>query len=128
MLETLATYRSLGTSLQWEWRKGWRYSHARYADDYDVRAYERGEYVPVWILRRDLGATAPLLSRAVRGLERMGLASGYTGDLSYHGDTFAMGKAVKFVRLTAEGEAWLKRKQTDSRNVGAYAAVAGVAS
>lgn len=71
MLETLATYRSLGTSLQWEWRKGWRYSHARYADDYDVRAYERGEYVPVWILRRDPSPawpswTGPSRTRAPR--------------------------------------------------------------
>src|SRR5215207_9385921 len=83
VLETLATYHRLGPALQWKWRTGSRYSFSQYADDNSIRLYERGWYVHVWMLRRDLGCTSAELSRALRALEQRELVFCYDGSLEY---------------------------------------------
>jgi hypothetical protein len=119
VLETLATYARLGTALQWKWPGGRRYSLASYADADSIAGYERGRYVPVWILLRDLGCSRADLSRALKSLERKDLVRRSTGSLDSVGyPTF--GKSCKFATITPEGEARLKSQQKQNVEVGTY--------
>ena len=122
VLETLATYRRFGPALGWRWPGARsRYSDANYADHGSIWAYERGWYIPVWMLLRDLECTRPELSRALKSLERQRLVYRLDGSLNGLIDRqLRYGANAKFVCLTEEGEAWLKRQQLHSAEVGTY--------
>jgi hypothetical protein len=119
ILQALGQYASLGKSLGWKWNSGRPYAAANYADDLSVQRHERGHYVHVWMLLRDLGCSKDELSRALKGLTRQGLASRLAGDLEVAESVFSIHKYCKFAAITEEGMAWLKRQQFQSGNVGA---------
>jgi hypothetical protein len=111
VLEVLAQYEALGKSLGWEWNHR---PHLAVTDS-SIQAYERGHYVPVWMLLRDLGCRKDDLSRALKGLERQNLAYRLNDELD------AVGKRsnCKFATIMDDGVAWLKRQQKQSAEVGA---------
>jgi hypothetical protein len=115
VLETLARYQRLGAGLQWTWRSSHRASSI--ADDHDIRAYEQGRRVPVWILRRDLGCACAELSRVLTSLQRRGFVRRFDWDLQMAGERFGA-KNCKFACITDEGTNWLKCQQVQSAEVG----------
>ena len=115
VLETLAAYERLGARLQWEWRSS--HPAGSLADEHDIRAYDQGRRVPVWILRQDLGCTRDELSRALSSLHRQGLVWRFDGDLQMAGERFGA-KNCKFACITNEGKNWLKCQQIQSAEVG----------
>jgi hypothetical protein len=68
------------------------------------------------MLLQDLGCAKTDLSRALKGLERQGLAYCVAGDLEHRGHC---GKNRKFASITDEGETWLKRQQNHNGKVSA---------
>jgi hypothetical protein len=120
VLDVLASYRRLGADLGWTWRTGSRYTLSRFVmSDWHVRAYEDGEIVPCWILRRDLDCDRATLARALAGLERQGLVYRRGGNLEPLSET-TYGKAAKYASLTVEGAERCKRQHSHSAIVGAY--------
>ena len=86
VLEALAAYERLGSSLQWQWRSS--NPAGSIADQHDIRAYETGRRVPVWILRRDLECARSDLSRALTSLDRQGFVWRFDWDLQMAGERF----------------------------------------
>jgi hypothetical protein len=115
VLEALETYRRLGSALAWEWNRGSRYALANYASESSIHSYERGRYVPLWILRRDLNCTRADLSRALKALERRELAYGIDGELEVREGHY---RNRKFACISDEGQAALKRQQVNCDDVG----------
>jgi hypothetical protein len=113
VLQTLADYERLGPALQWKWPGARRYSLASYAGDTDIRAYEAGRRVPVWMLLRDIGCSRADLSRALGGLERQQMVLRFGGDLNAPG----LSRSCKFVCITSQGDTWLKSKQMQNGKV-----------
>ena len=106
VMHTLKAYRDLGAALGWRWCVGGSWQR-KYADPHDIREYERGGYVELWKLQRDLSVATPLLSRGLRGLDRMGYVSLRDAALAYPGDKFSYGCNTKFAGLSREGKDWL---------------------
>jgi hypothetical protein len=111
IMETLATHHRLGRDLGWEWRVGGSFYRKRLLlpDEYEhdrhsIAAYERGQRVEVWKLRRDTGLSAPELSRALRSLSRRNFVTLYDARLWYG---YSSNMNAKFVCLTRIGEEWM---------------------
>ena len=115
VLEALAAYERLGASLQWQWRSS--NPAGSIADQHDIRAYETGRRVPVWILRRDLECARSDLSRALTSLDRQGFVWRFDWDLQMAGERFGA-KNCKFACITDDGENWLNCQQIQSAEVG----------
>ena len=65
VLDALAIYAAPGSSLHWTWRIRARSTRTRTTlTENAIAAYECGERVPCWMLRRDLACTRDALSRA----------------------------------------------------------------
>jgi hypothetical protein len=106
VMETLKTYHDLGTCLEWRWSAGGSWMR-KFASPEHVARYERGGYVPMAILIRDLEVAKPLVSRAVKGLYGMGHVIVYGANLDLTCDKFRIGPNTKFVALTCDGKKWL---------------------
>ena len=101
----------------WKWPGARRYSLASYAGDTDIRAYEAGRRVPVWMLLRDIGCSRADLSRALGGLKRQQMVLRFGSDL----DAPGLSRSCKFVCITSQGDTWLKSKQMRSGKIGSNA-------
>lgn len=124
VIDALASYHRLGADPGWRWSPPRsRYALGSYADANYVHSYERGQIVALWMLRRDLGCDRASLSRALQGLDRLGLVWRRTGDLSLlvdgYGD-FGNSRNAKYASLTPRGLEVSKRQQANSSVVGAY--------
>ena len=104
VMQTLKRYHELGAVLEWRWCNGGSWKR-QYADPGAIADYERGGAVDLWILRRDLCVEPPLLSRAMRGLDRMGYIGLLDASLtSIHDHHYRYGEYAKFAYLTRKGE------------------------
>jgi len=80
---------------EWEWYEN-RGFISKLAYRRNIEAYETGERVPVWMLRRDIACGKTVLSRALRTLQAKGLVILYGADL----DTLeGLTRSVKYVGL-----------------------------
>ena len=122
VLEVLALYRELGSSLQWEVPA----LRNRWWSDGKRALYENGCLIEMWKLLRDTGADKTALSRALRTLERRGLVARFDGETLLHpSELWKHGKAA-YVGITAAGLAEVaKRQQTTSADVDAYEPMPG---
>ena len=118
VLEALAAYHRLGKELGWRWNVGGSFYRQYLADSGDIAAYERGQRVEIWMLRRDTGLSAPEVSRALRSLSRWrpakGDDDGYVFVMLYgaNADYLGLGfRAAKFASITNEGLRWLSAKK-----------------
>ena len=121
VLDTLALYRELGSSLHWNappTRDLW--------DAGERALYENGRLVETWKLLRDTGADKTALSRALRTLERRGLAARFDGKTLMHPtEVWNHGKAA-YAGITRDGLAEVaKRQQTTSAYVDTYEPLPG---
>jgi hypothetical protein len=108
VLECLAGYHRLRGHLGWTWPAWSRYSLGTYVwDEHDIERYEAGDFVPLWMLRRDLGCSKDELSRALRSLYRKNYVWIFTGDLHFPEERTRNGCNAKYARITDEGLAWL---------------------
>lgn len=120
ILEVLKAYKNIGASMQWEFNPGASWMAVN-ADTYDIESYERCEIVPVWIIRRDTGIDKTAISRAIKGLDRMGyiFKRGADLDLAIGDGRLYICTNTKFVQLTQKGIDWFKRQQSKKNKVDA---------
>ena len=115
IMETLKQYHDLGESLEWRFDPGGSWM-AQYADKCDIEAYERGDRVECWKLRRDLEISKSALSRALRGLERMEYIFRYGPDLGIPDDRLGIGENTKYSALTLDGKKYLEKHNKRQQN------------
>jgi DNA-binding transcriptional ArsR family regulator len=121
ILELLLSYERIGTDLGWTWRVGGSFERTL-AFDSDIRMYELGHRIEVCRLRREIGMSAAVLSRALRSLYRKGLVHLFAATLEHRSDSISSSNpAVKFAGLSGYG---YKRKQNQSYELSAYLAAA----
>ncbi len=106
IMRTLKQYHDLGETLGWEFHPGGSFNARVLADRSCIKAYEQAERIPVWMLRRDLEASLPALSRAIKGLSTMGYVWRYGADLDILGDYYSLNN-TKYIQLSPDGEQWL---------------------
>ncbi|HUB48344.1 MAG TPA: hypothetical protein VMB73_25490 [Acetobacteraceae bacterium] len=115
ILETLAAYARCGTDLGWEWSTGGSFYRQHVAWPENVEAYERGERVEVWMIRRDTGLSAAEVSRGLRSLARQGHARLYGAaaeEMDLH-----ITKSAKFACISSAGKEWLSVKKVQATNL-----------
>jgi hypothetical protein len=76
-------------------------------DRREVEAYERGQRVDVWVLRRDTALPALEMSRALHPLRERQFVTLFNAHL----DCSDSSMNAKFVALTSVGAAWLSAKK-----------------
>jgi len=105
VLDLLQQYRRLGDLLQWEFSPGTSYLSIAALDE-DIESYNRGEIVPMWIILRDTGIEKTALSRAIKGLEKMGYTTrrGADLDLIDKNNRLCLCHNAKHISLTRKGE------------------------
>jgi hypothetical protein len=101
ILNILHTWKNV--SAEWEWKEG--QGLGELAEPDDIAEYEKGNTIPVWMLRRDIDCGKTVLSRSLKTLDEKGFIILLDGclDIPYS----PLSKYTKYVCITGKGLAKL---------------------
>jgi DNA-binding MarR family transcriptional regulator len=95
-LEILRVFKSMDMEREWTPNKG---HLSELADQDSIDAFERGDIVPLWMLRREIQCGKTVLARALKTLEDKGFIRRLDAMMDTPFNTWFVGFHTKYVRL-----------------------------